>query len=55
LEFVPDSPDATAVAAEPGSGIFDAVPSQLGLKLTPAKVPVETLVIDHLEKAPTAN
>jgi len=44
-----------AAAAEPGTGIFDAVQSQLGLKLTPAKVPVETLVIDHLEKVPAEN
>jgi uncharacterized protein (TIGR03435 family) len=55
LEFVPDSPNTTAAAAEPGTNIFDAVPSQLGLKLTPKKVPVETLVIDHVEKVPTDN
>jgi uncharacterized protein (TIGR03435 family) len=59
LEFVPDpsgtEPTATAAAAEPGTGIFDAVQSQLGLKLVAAKVPVETLVIDHLEKVPTEN
>jgi uncharacterized protein (TIGR03435 family) len=60
LEFVPDSsgtePNATGPAAsDPGTGIFDAVQSQLGLKLTPKKVPVETLVIDHLEKIPTEN
>ena len=59
LEFVPDpsgtEPNATAAAAEPGTNIFDAVPSQLGLKLTPKKVPVEMLVIDHVEKVPTEN
>jgi uncharacterized protein (TIGR03435 family) len=59
LEFVPDAsgtaPNATAAAAEPGTDIFDAVQSQLGLKLTRTKVPVETLVIDHVEKAPTEN
>jgi len=55
LEFVPDSPSATAAAAEPGTGIFDAVQWELGLKLTPKKVPVETLIIDHLEKIPTEN
>jgi uncharacterized protein (TIGR03435 family) len=58
LEFVPD-PSGTeptgAAASDPGTGIFDAVQSQLGLKLTPKKVPVETLVIDHLEKVPTEN
>jgi uncharacterized protein (TIGR03435 family) len=55
LEFVPDAPNATAAAADPGTGIFDAVPSQLGLKLTPTKVSVETLIIDHVEKVPTEN
>ena len=55
LEYVPNSPHATDAAADPGTGIFDAIPSQLGLKLTPTKVPVETLVIDHAEKVPTEN
>jgi len=34
--------------------IFVAAPEQLGLKITPAKGPVEILVIDHIEK-PAAN
>ena len=55
LEFVPESPNSTAAAADPGTGIFDAVQSQLGLKLVATKVPLETLVIDHLEKVPTEN
>ena len=55
LEYVPDAPNPTAAAAEPGTNIFDAVPSQLGLKLTRAKVPVETLIIDHVEKVPAEN
>jgi uncharacterized protein (TIGR03435 family) len=63
LEYVPD-PSGTAglgatgtgpLASDPGTGIFDAIQSQLGLKLTPRKVPVETLVIDHAEKVPTEN
>src|SRR5579872_3952200 len=53
LEYVPDPSNAIAAAAEPGTDIFDAVQSQLGLKLTSKKVPVEMLVIDHVEKVPT--
>jgi uncharacterized protein (TIGR03435 family) len=30
--------------------IFTAVREQLGLNLEPAKAPVETLVIDHIER-----
>ena len=42
-------PDA-APSAEAPSSIFVAVQEQLGLKLKPAKGPVEILVIDHLER-----
>ena len=42
-------------ASDPfGGGMFQAV-QQLGLKLDPRKVPMETLVIDHVEKEPTEN
>jgi uncharacterized protein (TIGR03435 family) len=34
--------------------IFSAVREQLGLKLEPARVPVQFLVIDHVER-PSAN
>ena len=65
LEFLPDdftSPRTAAVA--PGApvtaggpdapGIFQAIQEQLGLKLTPARGPVDLLVIDHVER-PTEN
>jgi uncharacterized protein (TIGR03435 family) len=43
-----DSPMPTDTS---GPSIFTAVQEQLGLKLEAAKGPVETLVIDHVEKA----
>lgn len=57
LHWTPD----VAVGGEPhaseqasGPSLFTAVQEQLGLKLKPAKGPVEVLVIDHAEK-PSAN
>ena len=34
---------------------FTAIQEQLGLKLEPAKVPVDYLVIDHVDRVPTEN
>jgi uncharacterized protein (TIGR03435 family) len=38
-----------------GLSILTAIQQQLGLKLEPVKVATEVIVIDHLEKVPTAN
>jgi uncharacterized protein (TIGR03435 family) len=55
-------PDSVALPSEPGSGpapdpgsaIILSLVQDLGLKLVSSKAPVETLVIDHIER-PTAN
>ena len=41
-------------ASESGGTIFDAV-QRYGLKLESRKAPMEILIVDHMEKAPTEN
>jgi uncharacterized protein (TIGR03435 family) len=45
--FVPDG--------EALPDLFAAVQAQLGLRLEPKKGPVETIAINHIDKAPTEN
>ena len=51
----PAPPSTDPNEPEPLPDIFSALQSQLGLKLEKQKVSVETLVVDHLEKAPIGN
>ena len=53
LNWQPDSMAASAGASsssEPLPDLFTAIQEQLGLKLEPAKGPVDVYVIDHIEK-----
>lgn len=57
LEWTPDVPatgpqgaDAAQPVDSPGPTIFSALQEQLGLKLESAKGPVETVVIDHVDR-----
>jgi uncharacterized protein (TIGR03435 family) len=50
LRFAPDSdPDSSLPS------IFTALQEEMGIRLQPSKVPVEMVVIDHLNKIPTEN
>ena len=52
IKWTPDAgagTDSAAPSADSGPSIFTAVQEQLGLKLEPAKAPVQVLVIDHAE------
>ena len=51
------SANATGVpsAGDPSGGSVYASVEKLGLKLNKEKLPVDVIVVDHLEKAPTAN
>lgn len=42
-------------ALEPGPDVFAALQATLGLKLDPRKSPVEMVVVDRVERIPTAN
>jgi uncharacterized protein (TIGR03435 family) len=61
LEWSPDDtrrmppPDDSVNAGSSGPSVFSALQEQLGLKLEGRKGPVEILMVDHIEKAPTAN
>jgi uncharacterized protein (TIGR03435 family) len=54
LKYAPDTTEQTPDNSSLPS-IFTALKEQLGLQLKSQKVPVEMLVIEHVEKVPTEN
>ncbi len=51
LEWQPELPSGFPPPADAsGPTLFTALEKQLGLKLEPQKAPVETIVIEHLER-----
>ena len=46
--------DSAPSASDPSGSVFSSV-QQLGLKLEPRKLAVDTIVLDHIEKSPTEN
>jgi len=61
LEWTPDQPslatrsDEQKEAQEPGPTLFTALNDQLGLRLQTRKVPVDFVIVDHMERVPTEN
>ena len=51
----PRAPDAATADPLPGPTIFEAVESQLGLKLESKKLPLPMIVIDRVDRVPTGN
>ena len=49
------TPDGGAALAAPELSIFTAIREQMGLRLEPSKVRVEVVVVDSVERTPTAN
>jgi uncharacterized protein (TIGR03435 family) len=49
------APPNTPTAHTDQPDLFTAIQEQLGLKLEPQKVPVDYLVIDHVDRTPTDN
>jgi uncharacterized protein (TIGR03435 family) len=49
---LPTTPDGPA---ESGPSLFTALETQLGLKLNDKKASIDVLMIDHVDKVPTAN
>jgi len=50
----PSSRPAETIADPSGTSVFQSV-QQMGLKLDPRKAPLDTIIVDHVDKTPTEN
>jgi uncharacterized protein (TIGR03435 family) len=48
-------PPPSTDASDPAPDLFSALEKQLGLKLQKTKIPMDVLVIDHIERMPIGN
>lgn len=55
LRYAPLNDDASGATDSPLPSLLTAVQEQAGLKLVSQKVPIEMLVIDHIDREPTEN
>jgi uncharacterized protein (TIGR03435 family) len=55
LEYTPDNAKSDGPDGAAGPSIYAALQEQLGLKLQTQKLPVEVIVVDHVERVPTEN
>jgi uncharacterized protein (TIGR03435 family) len=54
LTYTPDSGEEKP-AGETGPSVYSALQEQLGLRLEARKIPVDIVVVDHVERTPTEN
>jgi uncharacterized protein (TIGR03435 family) len=55
LQWSNDDQNPNAAEADPVPTLFEALQGTLGLRLQPQKVPVEIIVVDHVERVPIEN